>query len=54
VLQQREDEIRDAINRAAKIEKETGKEVDWRVFAGLNLATQPVQEKQEKQNEDND
>ena len=54
VLQQREDEIRDAINRAAKIEKETGKEVDWRVFAGLNLATQPVQEKQEKPNEDND
>lgn len=54
VLQQKEDEIRGAINRAAKIEKETGKEVDWRVFAGLNLATQPVQEKQEKPNEDDD
>jgi len=53
ILQQREDEIIDAIQRSKKIESMTGEKVDWRIFAGLNLATMPaepvVKEEDEKE-----
>jgi len=35
VIEQREREVRDAIDRAKKIEKETGVKVSWKIFAGL-------------------
>ncbi|MEE9602470.1 MAG: hypothetical protein V3V75_04135, partial [Thermoguttaceae bacterium] len=36
VVVQREKEVRDAIDRAAKIKKETDVEVPWQIFAGLS------------------
>lgn len=38
VVELREKEIRDAIDRADRIKKDTGTEVDWRLFAGLSSA----------------
>jgi len=35
VIEAREKEVRDAIERAKKIEKDTGEKVSWKIFAGL-------------------
>lgn len=54
VLQQREDEVLGAIQRAKDIEKKTGEKVDWRVFAGMNLATMPAEQMQQEKDDDDD
>jgi len=38
VIAAREREVRDAIERAKKIEDDTGEKVDWRIFAGLEAS----------------
>lgn len=35
MIDAREKEVRDAIERAQKIEKDTGEKVSWKIFAGL-------------------
>ena len=37
VMERREQEVREAIIRAQKIEKETGEKVPWQIFAGLKV-----------------
>ena len=41
IIERREKEVRDAIERAKKIEKDTGEKVSWQIFAGLKVANEP-------------
>jgi len=55
VVAVRESEIRDSIDRAKKIEAETGVLVPWQLFAGLEVQTaQPKQEPEQKQEDKDD
>jgi len=53
VLDRREQEVREAIQRAQKIEKETGEKVPWQIFAGLKVTPdKAVLAKPEKEDEE--
>ena len=58
VIDQREREVRDAIERAKKIEEDTGEKVSWKIFAGLKETpdkaqlAEPADKEDDEQDED--
>ena len=54
VIDAREKEVRDAIARAQKIEKDTGEKVSWKIFAGLKETPDKAQLAKPEDDEDED
>ncbi len=58
VVERREQEVREAIKKAQKIQEDTGVEVPWQIFAGLKVPTgkdeqeKPQEQEKEKEEED--
>jgi len=54
VIDQREKEVRDAIERAGKIEEDTGVKVSWKIFAGLKETPDKAQLAKPEEKEDDE